>query len=65
MKHLVTLNVDVSSIPGNRLRIHVGADGEKYYELDCEIKVTFCSAHTDYSLWRATKRYGSVQAEYA
>lgn len=65
VKHLVTLKYDLSVIPVHRYQIITGADHKKYYQISYEIKITFFSAHMDYSLWFQGKNYGAVQAVYS
>ena len=65
VKHLVTLTADLSAIPPYRYRTATGADGEKYYKISYQIKMTFFSARTEYSLVYQNRPYGSVLAEYA
>lgn len=62
---LVTLTADLSSIPRQQMPKRSGADGQMYFHCDFEIRVTFQSAHTTYSLWYNNKCYGAVDAEYA
>ena len=65
VKHLAILNADLSSIPSHRYKTVTGADEQQYYEIHFQIRATFFSAHTEYSLWFAGESFGSVQAEYA
>ena len=65
VKYLANLTADLSAIHTSRYKTITGADGEKYFEIGFEIRVTFFSAHTEYSLWFSGERFGSVQAEYA
>ncbi|KPI42713.1 Chaperone protein dnaK [Cyphellophora attinorum] len=62
-KHL-TIQSKLSSIPVRALRKTTGSDGKKYYHLDYEIRFTFFSAHTEYSLWSDDVCYGKAEAEY-
>ncbi|ERF69695.1 hypothetical protein EPUS_03687 [Endocarpon pusillum Z07020] len=64
-KLLVTLTANLSSIPTKEMPKHTGADGQTYFHCSFEIRVTFHSAHTTYSLWYNNKCYGAVDAEYA
>ncbi len=64
-KLLVTLTANLSSIPTKRMPKRTGADGQTYFHCNFEIRVTFHSAHTTYSLWYNDKCYGAVDAEYA
>jgi hypothetical protein len=64
VKHLVTLTVDLSSIPTDLYEVKIGADGESYYRFVFQVKATFFSAHTEYALMFAGQSYGSVQARY-
>ena len=64
MKKLVNLIADLSVIPRNGVPTKLGADGKTHYCLDFEIKVTFFSAHMEFSLWYEGKEYGKVKAEF-
>lgn len=64
VKHLVTLNVDLSRIPTHRYYTRTGPDGEQHYDLHYQIRATFFSVHTEYALWFDGENMGSVEAEY-
>ncbi|KIW19845.1 hypothetical protein PV08_00420 [Exophiala spinifera] len=61
----VDLHADLSTISTSVIPIERGADNRRYYKLDYEIKATFFSAHTEWSLWYNNVEYGKVRAEYA
>lgn len=65
VRKLVDFYADLSVISASLIPIETGADGKQYYLLDFQIKVTFFSAHTEYSLWYRGVEYGKVTAEYA
>ena len=65
VKKLVNLPADISTIPASTIPIVAGKDGKSYTQFSFEIRVTFASAHTDYSLWHKDECYGAVEAEYA
>lgn len=58
------LSADLSTIAMKAMRKTRGMDKKKYLVLHYEIRVTFFSAHTEYSLWFENKCYGKVNAEY-
>ena len=64
VKHLVTMRVDLSSIPAARYLTIMGADRRQYYKISYQIKATFFSAHTEYTLVFENEPYGKIQAEY-
>lgn len=45
------ISADISDIPVGDLEVERGKDQKLYYKLDCEIKATFLSASTRYTLW--------------
>lgn len=60
----MVLTSNLSDVPITQVQIVVGADGEKYYRIDYQIKVAFHSAHMEFSLWYKNKEYGKVNAEF-
>lgn len=64
MRKHVTIFAKLSSVPIRALRKTTGKDQKKYYRADYEIRFTFFSAHTEYSLWYDDVCYGKVEAAY-
>lgn len=65
VQKLVNLHADLSAISSSMIPIERGSDERRYYKLEFEIRVSFFSAHTEYSLWYKNVEYGKVRAEYA
>jgi hypothetical protein len=61
---LARLNGELWRYPRFECPVVDGADGEKYYRYNYEIRLAFGSAHVEYSCWRQGKRYGVVNAAY-
>ena len=64
MKELVKVTADLGIIPPGRIILEKGADGQMWYKVTYQIKITYYSAKTTYELLHEGVNYGSVDAEY-
>jgi hypothetical protein len=62
---LAILSADLSAIPQWEIPTAEGKDGEDWYTVRFEIRVTFFAASTKYELWYKDRCHGAVDAEYA
>lgn len=64
MVGLVDVHADLSRIPVEPIAQKQGRDGNMYYNIECEVQITFYSAYTTYELIYDGINDGLVTAEY-